>query len=342
MRLREARRIEMLSLLVLTAASVAFPGGSPSELAKSIAEATKSNVVIEAGPSESLKPFNYEPANLDEMARAILKATDLKQAPGEDRIFYHPWLPGWHFQSATIQRFLNDSTRASQSGSLPKNSLSEGKVTIHARPRTGILVSNLEGLKFAKPLSVDRFFMQYGLNVWVTDMPERDFLNYVCKAIGGRLKPTKEGWTLIPTGQEMQRRALASYDRVKKEAGYQKLPPTEKAELELSRSAVSTATSSQLEELYGDEGKPIRMEIGPTSRAAVTQMLRAMMEEQAAAQTFGPPQETTPGAPKPEDRFKSIDRRVIGWVVLSRGFQAHAELATFDQLGRPGPPMRLP
>ena len=39
----------MLSLLVLAAAPVAFNGGSPSELAKSIAEATQSNVVIEAG-----------------------------------------------------------------------------------------------------------------------------------------------------------------------------------------------------------------------------------------------------------------------------------------------------
>ena len=335
----------MLSLLVLAAAPVAFNGGSPSELAKSIAEATQSNVVIEAGPSEYLKPFSYEPTNLDEMARTILKATDLKQAPGEERIYYHPWLPTWHFQVNPILRFVNDSSRACQSGGLPENSFNEGKVTIQCKPRTAIQVSNLEGLKFAKPLAVDPFFMQIGLNVWVTDMPERDFLNYVCKAIGGRLKTTKEGYSLEPVGQEIQRRALATFDRAKKSKGYENVPAIEKAELELYRAAVAAVSPANLEQLLTPEGKPVRMELGPAARTAVLQWLRAFTEIAPAevAQGYGPPNPPAEGGNRRTDeRFKNLDRRLIGTLVLDRAFRAYAELQTVDQLGRQGPPIRVP
>ena len=332
----------MLSLFLLAAAPVAFQGGSPSEFAKSIAEATKSNVVIEAGPSEYTKAFTYDPSNLDEMSRVILKSANLKQAPGEDYVYFRPGLPAWHFNVASIRKLISDRTRASGSGSFPTDGLKDGEVTIHTEPNRGMPVYSLTGVAFAKPVTVDPFFADYGLSIWVTDMPERDFLNYVCKAIGARLKQTTKGFFLEPTGLEIQRRALLTFERAKKEGGYPKLTSMEKAELELSRCAVSSATSLQLEQLYAEEGKPIKMEIGLGARAAVLQMLRAMMEQQEAAQTFGPPQDTAPGAPKPEDRFKSLDRRLVGTLVLQRGFQAHAELATLDQFGRPGPPMRVP
>lgn len=332
----------MLSLLLLAAAPVAFNGGSPSELAKSIAEATKSNVVIEAGSQEYSRAFTYDPANLDEMARTILKSANLKQAPGEDYVYFRPGLPAWHFNVASIRRLISDSTRSSGSGSFPTDGLKDGRVTIHNEPQRGMPVYSLTGVAFAKPVTVDPYFADYGLSIWVTEMPERDFLNYVCKAIGARLKQTTKGFFLEPTGQEIQRRALQTFERAKKETGYPKLTAMEKAELELSRSAVASATAVQLEQLFAEEGKPVKMEIGPGARAAVLQTLRAMMEQQEAAQTFGPPQETAGAAPKPEDRFKSLDRRLVGTLVLQRGFQAHAELATFDQLGRPGTPMRVP
>jgi hypothetical protein len=67
-----------------------------------------------------------------------------------------------------------------------------------------------------------------------------------------------------------------------------------------------------------------------------------MMEQQETPQSFGPPQQTAEAAPKPEDRFKNVDRRLFGTLFLERGFQAWAELATVDQLGRPGAPMRVP
>ena len=333
----------MLSLLVLAVAPVTFNGGSPSELAKSIAEATKANVVIEAGPSERFNSFSYDPSNLDEMARAILKATELKQAPGEDFVYSHPWLPAWHFQNKTIQQYLNDNMRMCPSGSLPENFLNQGIVTVHAKPGSAISIEALEGIKFARPLTVDGFFMNLGLNIWVTDMPERDFLNYVAKAVGGKLKPTKEGLSLVPSGQDIQRRALLTIDRVKKLESFAKRASLEKAELELSRTAIAAATSSQLEELYAEEGKPVRMEIGPATRNAVVQLIRAMMEPPPEANPgFGPPQQTADIATKPEERFRNVDRRILGSIVLSRGFMAWAELATVDQLGRSGPPMRVP
>lgn len=333
----------MLSLLVLAAAPITFNGGSPSELARSIAEATKANVVIEAGPSETFNSFVYDPSNLDEMSRAVFKATELRQAPGEDFVYSHPWLPAWHFQNKTVQQFLNDNLRMCNSASFPENFLKEGKVTIQAKARTAIVVTALAGLKFAKPLSVDGFFANLGLNMWVTDMPERDFLNYVAKAVGGKLKPTKEGLSLVPSGQEIQRRGLLTIDKVKKLESYTKRTSIEKAELELCRAAIASASPAQLEELYAEEGKPIRMELGPSTRNAVTQLIRAMMEPPPDPNpTFGPPQQTADTTPKPEERFRNIDRRVVGSLVLSRGFIAWAELATVDPFGRPGQSIRVP
>src|SRR5688572_21278024 len=140
MRLRGARRIDMLSLLVLAAAPVAFQGGSPSELAKSIAEATKSNVVIEAGAREHIKAFIYDPSSLDEMSRAIFKSAELKQAPGEDYVFFRQGLPSWQFNVPAMRKLINDSTRSWGPGSFPPDSLRDGKVTIHNEPRTGVPV----------------------------------------------------------------------------------------------------------------------------------------------------------------------------------------------------------
>lgn len=332
----------MLSIFIGAVAAVSFAGGSPSELAKSIAEATKSNVVIEAGTGEYLRPFSYVTSNLDEMSRGIFKSTEFKQAPGEDFVYSRPWLPAWHFKNATLKNYL-DPNRMCQWGGPPENAFKDSKVTIHCQPRNPIPIMALEGMKFEKPLSIDQFFMHLGLHVWVTDMAERDFLGFVCKAVGGKLKQTKYGLSLEPAGTEIQRRALATIEKVKKLDVYTKRTSLEKAEVELSRTAISSASAVQLEQLYGEEGKPIRIEIGPSARSAVMQMIRALIEPQPeAGPSYGPPQQTSETAPKPEDRFKSVDRRVIGWVVLSKGFQAHAELATVDQLGRPGPVLRVP
>jgi hypothetical protein len=336
-----------MTLLALSVAVAAFPGGAPADLARHLSESMRAPVFVAAGPREQLPRFEYEPSDLNAMADAVFKSAKLRRAPGTDHAFFHPRLPSWHFEIPTLRKILGpDGQRAGADlGAVAQ--VADGKVTLQHGSGEGMLAKSLERLALSKPLLVDAFFDKQGLSIWASAMPERDFLEHAAKALGGYLKVTREGYFLEPSGQETARRALAAFDEARRSPAYAKLAAVERAELELSQAVLASTPYARLSGLLLQEGQPVKVEIGPAVRTAVVAWIRAIAQaETPEKQGFGPPAQQeearNTAASPPANRFANLDRRVLGYVYLHKGFRVAAELATVDQLGRPGPPLRLP
>lgn len=340
----------MASLTLTLAAMAVFGGGSGADLANSIAEATGAPVVIECGSSQRFDRFEYNPEDANEMARVILKSAKLRRAPGIDHAYHWPGLPSWHFAVEVVQQLAKDRDRVGTTGFAFSEPIRDGKVTLKTERGTMLLVSSLENMKFAKPMRVDPFFTQIGVAANVNAMPERDFLNLVAKAVGAKVRTTRDGLSFVPSGVEIQKRALTTIAEVMKTEGFAKRPAYQKAQLDLSRAAIASAGAAQIESLFEVDGASVKLVIGPDLRQAAMRMLRAMTEmeaqnEQTAQQNYtGPPDPNRQAAlsANSTERFRNLHPQLLGYATMSRGFNVSLELATVDGLGRPGAPIRVP
>src|SRR5690348_3398726 len=84
----------MMILSLLAASTIThFGGGTPNDLAKTLADATGQNVVIYQARMKPIPAFDFDTASLDEFAKTMRTKAGLMMAPGSNYIFYDGVLP---------------------------------------------------------------------------------------------------------------------------------------------------------------------------------------------------------------------------------------------------------
>jgi hypothetical protein len=327
-------------IAVAAAVAVTFPGGDWSELCRSISENTEKNVVALAGNICPAPKFEYEPSDLNAMTRSIRAATLFRQAPGTDAIFYRdPW-PVWLFQNEAIRRMGELNADIKTGGPLPENAVSEGKMTLRHEPRQATSVSAF-GPVLSKPLQLHWALEGLAVKAWVKDQPATDFMRFVAKAVGGILLERKDRFVLEIDPKEVQRRALATFDEAAKRSWFKDLDERARVEWELSRSAVSWASTAQIQEALAEPDSKTKILIGHGLRPVVKKQVEHLFRAPAEVADEGAnARSRTPADSR--DRYRNLDPRLIGYVELNAQFHARTYLQTVDVQGRPGPVIALP
>src|SRR5688500_13052621 len=254
-----------LGTLLISLAAVSFQGGNVSDLAKSISDATKQNVVFQAGQQERAPAFVYDPADLNEFARVVQKSTGFRRAPGPDHVFHHGRLPSTSFGVRVVQRVFNDQGWQQGAG-LREGALKERKITIHHKTGEATVINNLGLRVFDKPVETHWALENLAVKAWVTDMPVEDFMKYVAKSVGGRMVLQKDRYVLDIDPSEIQRRALATIAEVQKHKNYQAAQPRDQLQLELTRSMLGSLSHVQIVTLLATPDGRLRLEIGGAMR----------------------------------------------------------------------------
>ncbi len=167
----------------------------------------------------------------------------------------------------------------------------------------------------------------------VKALPERDFLKYVSKAVGGILIPTKAGYRLQFNPEEFRLRARTLFTSVSPE-DLKKLSAMDRSSYDLALLAINNASAQQLQEAFDSPEMQTTIALGPAQMALVRQRIEV-------SSMPGDPQHAQ--QPTFPNRQGNLDSRIPENVDLRRGatlifystFRTQVEVVTVDQLGRP-------
>ena len=367
--------------LLLTFAAVSFQGGNVSDLAKSISESTKQNVVFQAGQQERAPAFVYDAADLNEFARVVQKSTGFRRAPGTDHVFHHGRLPSTSFGVRAVQRVFNDQGWQQGAG-IPEGALKEGKITIRHKSNEATTLNNLGTGVLTKPVEMHWALENLAVKAWVTDMPVDDFMKFVAKSVGGRILQQKDRYLLDIDAGEIQRRALTTLAEAPKQKNYAQVSPRDQMQLELSRSMLGSLNSAQVAALLATPEGSLKLEIGGGMRPVVQRYIQVLMtpqnqqqgqqgwqsqqqadqaayelavaEKMRAAELAGQAIEVQRaqrgdrggedprGARFNANALRRMDPRILGYATIDATFRVRVEVLTLDQLGRPSRLVPLP
>jgi hypothetical protein len=347
----------MHTALLSLVAAASFPGGNVSDLAKTLAEATGQPVVFEAGAQESAKAFEFNPGDLNELARAVQNATDFRRAPGAEHAFHHGRLGSWRFASREMGRLLRDDAWR-VGGEWPRDAFRDGKVTLHHEAGKSTSIEAVPRNLLEKPLQVHWIFERAAFKAWVTDLPAAEFLQHLAKALGGRLIARPEAMFLDVDAGEIQRRAVATFAAARASSGFARLDSDDRARLDLARAAVGGLSTGQIAQLLARPDGRLRLEIGAGFRPSVQayiQILLASSNASASEASTSYLYELEPSFRISQrgrrgyssgDRMRylldRLDPRILGYVTVDARFNVTIELVGLNRSGNSLELHRLP
>jgi hypothetical protein len=347
----------MITTLAASLALAAFPGGNVSDLARSIAEETKQNVVFQAGAAETAKAFEYDPNNLNEMARAILAGSGFKRAPGAEHVFHHGRLGGWMFGLQAVQRVAQQDETWRAGGAWPADALKDGKVTLKNASGSSFSIESIpKDLLPKPPLEIHWIFERSALKAYVTELPAMDFANYVAKAVGGKVLARQDRYILDIDPVEIQRRAVATLTEVQKAPNYMQMDARRKGQVLLSRAVLGGLSGPQISALLSTPQGSLRFEIGPASRPAVQNYAQALIQSEGQEEVLFAQEQQTIVQERRAQRgndegrnnrnmsliLRRADPRILGYTTINARFEVRVELLVLDNQGRPGRLVPLP
>lgn len=191
----------LLTLLPLALFSQ-FPGGSANDLCAQLATETKRPVVVLKNSTPNIGAFQYDPADLDSINRALRSKVAMELTVGSDVIVHDGRIPARRLGSTRFEKPLTPTWV------LPK--VSEGRVDIQTKGQEVLDPAELDKAKFSKPVKVHWFYEQTGVCVQASNLPERDFLTYVAKGVGAKFVETEKEFRLDFDPAAMRNRMIKS------------------------------------------------------------------------------------------------------------------------------------
>ncbi len=315
-----------------------FPGGSSADLARSIETATGKPVVVLAIDYERYKPFEYDPANLNELVRAVRGATGLWQAPGEQHAFHPGTIPRKFIQVHPVGPggFASGFLAAARGFEVK-----DGRLTWRAKSSEAVKLDSVGLIPLPKRMSCHWTHAEYWLSASVANMPEREFAEYVAKAAGARLIAGKDSYKLEFDPNEFRNRARRTFTEYGKPDELRKLHPTDRSSYDLALAGLNLMTAAQLTEAFETPQSSVRIPLATAHRGVVEARLRAFLESaqemQRAAADDNPRLQPVPNV----DTIRSVDLREPVFLIFQASFRAQLEVGTRGEFGRPGPRIRI-
>lgn len=329
----------MMMVTVIAAwTAVSFPGGDWSDLAKSIGESTKQDVYALAGAREAARPFEYNPDDLNELARAVQSATGFRHAPGLEHVFYRERVLSSLIGLAAAKLLEGEDHAMTEGSGFPASPIKDGLVTVRHKAGQATLLTAC-GPLLPKPVVVHWLFERLAFKAWTTDTPAAQFMANLAKGVGGRLVARKDDTYLDIDPAEVRRRALKTLDEMGRHKGFKNLNDGDKWQWELSRAALGAASNSQIAEAFATPDGKTKVAVSFGMKAAIQRHLSDLMQQPAEVAL---PQRAGEAPVSALDPLRRIDPRINGYLELNGQFQARLFLQTLDQLGRPGPYVAVP
>lgn len=192
----------MLLTLLPLALFAQFPGGSANDLCAQLATETKRPVVVVKNSIANIAPFQYDPADLDSINRALRSKVAMELTAGSDVIVHDGRIPAQRLGSTRFEKPLTPKWV------LPK--IEEGKVDLQTAGQEALDPAELEEAKFSKPLKVHWFYEKTPVCIQASKLPERDFLTFIAKGVGAKFIETHKEFRLDFDPSAMRNRMIKS------------------------------------------------------------------------------------------------------------------------------------
>jgi hypothetical protein len=314
-------------------------------------------VVIASSEQKRYEPFQYSSTDLNEFSRTMRAQASLRMVPGVDFILHDEKLP---------KALFNETGTGLIGGIGAHLGIADGKVLLRTEG-AGLSLETLRRQTFAHPLRVHWLFVSYAIAADVEAMPERQFLEYVAKAVGGNLTVGATQYSIEINPVEVRRRAIATLDDISARAINDSDPAAlerglrqivsessvesmlreiawdlsiESAGRELAKAALQNATNAQILEAFKSTTSQTRIQVRPGSPLAQAAFARvkahdAMREARAQGSTG------QRGQSVPIPVLERVDNRRPVHVILNGRFNAHVEVPVIDARGGPGGVVRV-
>lgn len=336
-----------LALGLLLTSITRFPGGSYAELTKAIADGTSGSAVICVYQPTPIPAFEFDAANLEDMALSMKRHAKVRMAGGSRPIFYPPALSAHLFSGFLAGIKPGGFTWTA----IPQDALSDGALSYETPKDSAIKGATLENLKWSKPLSVHWVYGDLPLTISAKNQSEADFLSFVAKALGGRVVTSKDGIAIDLDPSEFRLRAKLRMEEYQAAHKSETLDEGSRADLLLLQSVLSAASENDLKKAFAHPGAEAKFVAGPGYSTVVrNRILGTLKREYGSSED---PVQYAQGARQaqeiradrrsgdPADILNRINTRAPAFFVLKSDFRCFVEVSLIGQNGGSGGSMRF-
>ena len=334
----------MTSLLIAAAFAVQFPGGTPNAFTAALAEGTKQNVLLTQGDAVNVAKTSFETDDLTEMARAIRNQTAHAIMPGVDLILSDQLLPkkrvtGGGFlrdpkNSRPIVNFehIQRPARSPEAVSvklveLTSKAVVNGTVTFKTEDTEAVELQAL-GEVFSKPVQYHWIYSDQPIFLSIKNMPERDFMKWIAKAMGARLISTGKVYDFSLDPTLVRQRAIATLNKLSAQAS----DDSEDRNLYKFRIACLNAlTTGQISEALATPWSTVRVQLHPGT-SLTAQAVNRVREMEKVQLTYGP---NTRASKAAIGLLQRVDPNRPAYLIVDAKFYTRLEIPVLDQKGNP-------
>lgn len=326
----------MLTLLIATAYSIHFSGGTPNAFANALFESTKQNVVLVQGESALVGKLDYTNVTLNQMSQALRTQINHFLLPGTEMVFSDQLLSsklltgsgfrdipgfasGYAFEHIQYDRTNKDALLTVRFTPLPPSAVVNGKITFRTEKDEALQLKSLEG-QLSKPIRFHWIYAEQPIFVQASNMDEVDFLTNVSKALGARFNPAAKTYNFDIDPNSIRTRAASTLARL----NANKDPnSTDSQDYKFRIGCLNSLTAAQISEALATPTSLARVAINRSSQ--LTNLATARIRELEKIQkTYGPNGRASKKAIGLLDR---IDPDRPSYIVMDSKFYVMMEIA---------------
>ncbi len=193
-------------LATLLLSTFNFGGGSPQALAAALAKEARTTAVVYTSSSADIQPQNIQYEASRDLVDGISSALGYRSYDNADLVFFSQTYP----RNLVLSNSFFTAAIPPVAGTL---TVRDGRVTTSADGAT-ILLSQLEAMKFTKPVTVHWFVKKLAVSVACTNEREGVFLKLVAGACGADFYESPAGYKLDFSPSQYRMRAGATFSEV--------------------------------------------------------------------------------------------------------------------------------
>lgn len=326
----------MITLLLASAFSIQFDGGTPNEFAAGLFKATQQNVVVVQGEAMTVSPLKFTHLTLNQMSQALRTQTGHFMLPGTEMVFSDQLLAsklltGSGFRNAMgftpigsfehIQYDRTDKSRIFpiQFIPLPSSAISNGQITFQTKNDEALRLKGLEG-KLSKPVQFHWIYAEQPIFVQTANMAEVDFLTNISKALGARFNPAAKTYHFNLDPNLIRQRASASLARLNLNKD---LNSKDNQEYRFRINCLNSLTPAQISEALATPNSVARIAINRNAQltSIVTERIKQFEKIQ---KTYGP---NGRASKKAIGLMEQIDPDRPSYIVVDAKFYVMMEIA---------------
>lgn len=256
----------MLLSLIPLALVAQFPGGSANDLCAHLATETKRPVVVVKSTSASIGPFQYDPADVDSINRALRAKAALELTAGS-HVIVHDGL-------VLMSRMAKPPLEKPITPKWVLPNVENGKVTLETKGQEALDPMELDKVKFSKPVKVHWFYEKTPVSAQLSQLPEREFLTYIAKGIGARFSETEKEFKLSFDPSAMRNRLIKTVG-ILRDLGMKRPERSEEGENDpmatirpdFVRALLTDASLGELTDAFATPESKVHLRLRPNGRA---------------------------------------------------------------------------